>query len=50
VVTAAFEADTKTNPNLNDTKRDEVMAFIKANGLADLVLKGDNLAVFPPNK
>jgi hypothetical protein len=47
-VTAAFESDTKTDKKLNDKKRDEVLAFIKANQLENLVLKGDNLAVFPP--
>ena len=49
-VTAAFEADTKTDKKLNDKKRDDVLAFITANELEKLVLKGDNLAVFPPNK
>jgi hypothetical protein len=49
-VTGAFEADTKKPPKkLNDTKRDEVLAFIKAHKLEHLVLKGDILAVFPPN-
>jgi len=48
-VTAAFEADTKSNKKLNDQKRDEVLSFIKTNHLEALVLRGDNLAVFPPS-
>jgi hypothetical protein len=47
-VTAALESDTKTDKKLNDKKREEVLTFIKVNKLGHLVLKGDNLAVFPP--
>jgi hypothetical protein len=46
-VTAAFELDTKADKSLNGKKRDEVLNFIKANKLGHLILKGDNLAVFP---
>jgi hypothetical protein len=49
-VTAAFESDTKTDKKLNDKKRDYVLAFIKTIKLEKLVLKGDNIAVFPPYK
>jgi hypothetical protein len=48
-VTPAFEADTKSDKELNDKKRDEVLSFIKTHKLEHLVLKGDNRAVFPPN-
>jgi hypothetical protein len=48
-VTGALEADTKSDKKLNDKKRDEVLTFIKTHKLEHLVLKGDNLAVFPPN-
>ena len=49
-VTAALETDTKTDKKLNDDKRNEVLSFIKTYDLEHLVLKGDNLAVFPPHK
>jgi hypothetical protein len=48
-VTGALEAETKADKKLNDKKRDQVLTFIKARKLEHLVLKGDNLAVFPPN-
>jgi hypothetical protein len=46
-VTGALEKDSKTDKKLNDKKRDEVLAFIKANRLAGTVLMGDILAIFP---
>ena len=48
-VAAALENDTKTDKRLNDRKRDEVLAFIKRNGLSSTVKYGDVLAIFPPN-
>jgi hypothetical protein len=48
-VTGALETETKINKKLNDKKRDEVLSFISLHKLEHLVLKGDNLAVFPPN-
>lgn len=47
-VEIAIEVDTKTDAKLNDTKREAVLAFIKAHKLEDLVLLGDILAIFPP--
>lgn len=48
VVTGALESETKdkTKGNINNQKRDEVVAFIKANSLP--VKLGDILAIFPP--
>lgn len=48
VVSGALEADTKdkTKGNINNQKRDEVLAFTKANKLP--VKVGDILAIFPP--
>lgn len=48
VITGALESETKdkTKGNLNDQKRDEVLAFIKATKLP--VKLGDILAIFPP--
>jgi hypothetical protein len=48
-VTGALEADSHSDKKLNDKKRDEVLGFIKTHKLEHLVLRGDNLAVFPPN-
>jgi hypothetical protein len=47
-VTGALEADTKRDKKLNDTKRDEILAFIKAHQLLQHVVLGDHLAIFPP--
>ncbi|MCW2227220.1 hypothetical protein [Bradyrhizobium elkanii] len=44
----AIEADTKTDKKLNDTKRDEVLSFIKTHKLDRSVIRGDILAIFPP--
>jgi hypothetical protein len=43
----ALETETKTDKKLNDKKRDEVLAFIRSNGLQETVKLGDILAVFP---
>ena len=48
-VCGALEDDTKTDRKLNDNKRDEVLNFIKKHKLEHTILRGDNLAVFPPN-
>jgi hypothetical protein len=48
-VTGALEIDTKTDKTLNDKKRDEARNFIKTHKLEHTILRGDNLAVFPPN-
>jgi hypothetical protein len=40
--------DTKKFSGLNDSKREDVLTFIKAHKLADSVLLGDILAIFPP--
>lgn len=50
VVTGAIESETKdkTKGNVNDQKRDEVLAFIKASGLQRHMIYGDILALFPP--
>jgi hypothetical protein len=50
IVCGARESDTKdkTKGSVNDQKRDEVLAFIKAHKLS--VKLGDILAVFPPPK
>ena len=49
-VTGVLESATKSDRFLNDAKRDEVRAFIRANGLEATVTRGDYLAVFPnPN-
>jgi hypothetical protein len=47
-VTFAIETDTKIDKSLNDTKRDEVRAFIKKHNLSKSVILGDILAIFPP--
>jgi hypothetical protein len=38
----------KTQGSINEKKRDEVLAFIKKNGLP--MKSGDILAIFPPPK
>jgi hypothetical protein len=48
-ITGALEVDTHSDKKLNDKKRDEVLSFMKIHKLEHLVLRGDNLAVFPPN-
>jgi len=48
-ITGALEIDTKTDKKLNDKKRDDVLSFIKTHKLQHTILKGDNLADFPPN-
>jgi hypothetical protein len=48
VVTGALEIDTKKDKRLNDRKRSEVLAFIKANTLKKWIVIGDINAVFPP--
>jgi hypothetical protein len=51
VVTGALEVETKdkTRENeLNNEKRDQVLHFIKSNGLKKHVALGDILAIFPP--
>jgi hypothetical protein len=48
-VTGALEVETKRDKKLNDKKRDEVLSFIKTHKLEHTILRGDNLAVFPPN-
>ena len=49
-VTGALESDTKLDKNLNDKKRDDVLQFIRRNGLEETILFGDNLVVFPSKK
>jgi hypothetical protein len=46
-VTWALESETKADKKLNDKKRDEVLGFIRSNGLGQAVKLGDILAVFP---
>jgi hypothetical protein len=46
-VTAALEADTKSDKTLNGKKRDEVQTFIKAHKLEETILRGDISVVFP---
>jgi hypothetical protein len=50
VICGALELDTKdkTQGSINEKKRDEVLAFIKKNGLP--MKLGDILAIFPPPK
>ena len=45
-VTGALEIDTKIDRNLNDAKREEVRAFLRAHHLESTVLRGDFLALF----
>lgn len=47
-VSFALEADTKADSMLNDTKREEVLSFIKTHKLTGSILLGDILAIFPP--
>ncbi|WP_136623897.1 hypothetical protein [Bradyrhizobium centrolobii] len=44
----ALETDTKRISTLNDSKREDVLTFIKTHKLEDSVLLGDILAIFPP--
>jgi hypothetical protein len=46
-VDGALESETKTTKNLNDVKRNIVLAFIKQHGLGNSVKYGDFTAVFP---
>jgi hypothetical protein len=46
-ITWAFETDTKADKSLNDKKRDEVVTFIKENGLEHTIMMGDNSEVYP---
>jgi hypothetical protein len=46
-VGCALERETKSDKRLNDVKRDEVLAFVKANGLGRTITYGDINAVFP---
>ena len=46
-VTAATAAATKTDPTLNDTKRDHVLRFARRHGLSSTIQTGDFLALFP---
>ncbi|MEY9110432.1 hypothetical protein ABH999_006628 [Bradyrhizobium yuanmingense] len=50
VMDGALEKETKekTHGNLNNKKRDEVVAFIKQQRLTKYVFAGDYLALFPP--
>jgi hypothetical protein len=50
IITGALEIETKDKAkgNINNQKRDEVLAFIKSHKLQQYVLLGDILAVFPP--
>jgi hypothetical protein len=52
VIAGALESETKdkTEENLNNKKRDEVLAFIKSNRLQKYVVLGDVLAIFPPSR
>ncbi|RZN07994.1 hypothetical protein CWO91_24615 [Bradyrhizobium genosp. SA-3] len=43
----ALETDTKKFSGLSDSKREDVLTFIKAHKLEDTVLLGDILAIFP---
>jgi len=43
----ALERETKSDRQLNDTKRDEVLDFVRANGLRGTITYGDINAVFP---
>ena len=49
VVTLALVQATKDDHKLNNHKRDEVLAFIKAHKLTAHVVRGDINAVFPPS-
>jgi hypothetical protein len=46
-VTGALVGDTKTDPRLNDRKRDEVLAFAQRAGLSHTIQTGDYLDLFP---
>jgi len=46
-VTWARVEDTKADKSLNDAKRDEVLEFVRANGLLRTIMYGDINAVFP---
>jgi hypothetical protein len=48
VVTGALESESKTNKKLNDVNRDTVREFIKTHKLDGSVVRGDILAIFPP--
>ena len=47
-VTLALAQATKDDGELNNKKRDEVLAFIKTHKLTQHVLRGDINAIFPP--
>lgn len=44
-ITGALETETKTDRTLNDAKRDAVLTFARAHGLAETMLKGDLRAI-----
>lgn len=46
-ITGALESATKTDRNLNDAKRDEVLRFASRHGLVGTIKRGDFLDLFP---
>jgi hypothetical protein len=47
-ITGALARRTKSDPTLNDHKRDEVIIFARRHALTQTIQRGDFLALFPP--
>jgi hypothetical protein len=48
-ITGALAQHTRSDPTLNDRKRDEVTAFARHHGLTPTIKRGDYIALFPPS-